>query len=132
MRAPKPISLEAAAENGRLWRYLERYLETCRPPPDADPKRQIGKFPNLAGFCRYLGCGISEVDALRLSHPAAADHLSAVMEDEALNAHALSPTLAAAYLKRRLGYAEKTETASRAECGEMQIIFEHDIGEDGA
>ena len=132
MRATKRVPLSEAVENGKLERYLHRYLESCRPPPDADPKRQIGKFPNLAGFCRSLGCGIAEFDLLRLSHPAAADYLSAVLEDEALNAHALSPTLASAYLKRRLGYAEKSEQTSHTECGDVQVIFEHDIEEDGA
>ena len=53
------------------------------------------------------------------------------MEDEALNASSVSPTLITAYLKRRLGYAEKPE-ASSAECGDVRVIFEHDITEDGA
>ncbi len=132
MRAKKQISLSDIVESGKLEKHLARYLESCRPPPDTDAKRTPCRFPNLAGFCRYLGCGISEAEALRLSHPVAADYLSAVMEDEALNAHALSPTLATAYLKRRLGYSEKIEQVSHTECGEVQVIFEHDIEEDGA
>ena len=127
------VSLSEAVENGQLRKYLKRYLKSCRPAPDADPKKDFGRFPNLAGFCRWLGCGISEVDTLRLSHPTEADWLNAVMEDEAINGCAhLSPTLLSAYLKRRLGYAEKGEAVSGAECGEMRVIFEHDISEDGA
>ena len=119
--------------NGQLQKYLKRYLKSCLPPPEADPKKALGKFPNLAGFCRWLGCGISEVDALRLSHPREADWLNAVMEDEAFNCDAhVSPTLLSAYFKRRLGYSEKSDAISGAECGEMRVIFEHDISEDGA
>ena len=55
-----------------------------------------------------------------------------MMEDEALNHTALiSPTVMNAYLKRRLGYAEKAESGASAACGELQVIFEHDITEDG-
>lgn len=128
----KSVSLEKIVADGKLEKYLKRYLKSCRPPPDADPKKDFGTFPNLAGFCRWLGCGISEVDALRLSHPHAADWLNAVMEDEAFNGSVrVSPTLLSAYLKRRLGYSDKIEAVSDAECGEVRVIFEHDISEDG-
>ncbi|MBE6634105.1 MAG: hypothetical protein E7620_07180 [Ruminococcaceae bacterium] len=132
MSFSKPISLEAAVTGGKLKSYLSRYLESCQPPPNADPKKGGGRFPNLAGFCRWLGCGISEVEALRLTHPVEADRLCAVMEDEALNTALLSPTVISAYLKRRLGYGDKPELVSGAECGEMRVIFEHDVFEDGA
>ena len=132
MSFSKPISLEAVVTGGKLKSYLNRYLESCQPPPNADPKKGGGLFPNLAGFCRWLGCGISEVEALRLSHPVEADRLCAVMEDEALNTALLSPTVISAYLKRRLGYGDKSDPISGAECGEMRVIFEHDVFEDGA
>ena len=132
MSKNKSRSLKDAVESGRLERYLSGYLKSCLPSPAADPKRDRGRFPNLAGFCRWLGCGLSELDSLRISFPDAHDYLCAVMEDEALNNAALSPTLATAYLKRRLGYAERSEGVSEATCGEMRVIFEHDISEDGA
>ena len=132
MCAKKAISLESVICEGHLERYLNRYLKDCRPPPDADPKKNPGRLPNLAGFCRWLGCGISEAEALRLSHPAEADYLLAVMEDEALNSPVPSPTVVSAYLKKRLGYGDRVEAVSGAECGEMRVIFEHDITEDGA
>ena len=134
MSARKPMTLEAAAERGRLEYYLNRYLRECRPPSGAEGKKQVGRFPNLAGFCRWMGCGVSQIETLRLTHPEAADRLLAVMEDEALNlGTGVSPTLLAAYLKRRLGYAsERAEAVAQAECGEMRVVFEHDIEEDGA
>ena len=131
MRANKSISLERLVANGRLQSRLEHYLESCRPPPNADPKHPGGRFPNIAGFCRWLGCGVSEFDALKLSHPQEADWLTAVMEDEALNSQLISATLLGTYLKRRLGYSDKTEAVSGTDCGEMRLIFEHDIAEDG-
>ena len=131
MSISKPVSLTELVRTGKWKSQLRRYLDSCRFPSDADTKRPGGRLPNLAGFCRWLGCGVSELDALRTAHPEVADYLCAVMEDEALNASSVSPTLLTAYLKRRLGYAEKPD-ASSAECGDVRVIFEHDITEDGA
>ena len=41
MSLSKPISLEAAVTGGKLNSYLNRYLADCRPPPDADPKKEV-------------------------------------------------------------------------------------------
>ena len=125
----KKRSMEKAAEAGRLDRLIEEYLQFCRKSGD---EKKGGRFPNLAGFCRWTGCGMEAVESLRLSHPDDADYLVAVMEDEALNSPALSPTVVGAYLKRRLCYGEKgTGSPSLAECGEVKLVFEHDITEDG-
>lgn len=125
-------SLAEAAERGKLNRLLEQYLKTCRPPEDSP--RKSGRFPNLAGFCRWFGCGTDEVDQLRITHPEAAGYLIAVMEDEALNSPILSPTVVSAYLKRRLSYAERgtANDSSLADCGEVRLVFEHDVVEDGS
>ena len=126
----KHLDLLTAAERGRLPRLLERYLAECHAEQTG---KKGARFPNLAGFCRWAGCGLSAVEALRAGNGDAADYLLAVLEDEALNSPVLSPTLTGAYLKRRLGYGEKSDApASQTECGEMRLIFEHDIGEDGA
>ena len=126
----KRESLERIADRGKLPMFLEKYVRECRK---AEESRRGGRLPNLAGFCRWLGCGVGEVETLRLTHPAEADYLAAVMEDEALNTPAVSPTVVSAYLKRRLGYADKTDSAAaQAECGEVRLVFEHDISEDGA
>ena len=65
---------------------------------------------------------------LAAKYPAAFDKLIAVFEDEAFNSD-VSPTLLSAYLKKRLGY-EKKEGSEIYE-GEMKVVFEHDIMEDG-
>ena len=123
-------SLESAAANGRLKGLIERYLKTCRPPDGEDKKSS--RFPNLAGFCRWLGCGMGSVERLLSSNPEAADYLLAVMEDEALNAPVISPTVVGAYLKRRLSYGEKPPSRSGSDSGELRLVFEHDIAEDGS
>lgn len=121
-----------AATNGKLAKKLEEYLTSCRPPPDADPKKSLGAFPNLAGFCRYMGCGLGELTEMRECYPELYGRVCAVLEDEALN-FSLSPTVLTAYLKQRLGYGEKPDSADSAtECGEMRLVFEHDILEDGS
>ena len=128
-----PSTMIKAAANGRLVRKLKEYLASCRPPPDADTKKKDCTFPNLAGFCRFLGCGVSSLDELRAAYPAQYGLVCATLEDEALN-FSLSPTVLTAYLKQRLGYGEKLDTtpSGSAECGQLQLIFEHDITEDGA
>lgn len=116
----------------KLPALLEEYLESCRPPPDTDPKRSVGRLPNLAGFCRYLGIGITDLRRLRDVNPPLFDRLTAVLEDELLN-HSPSPTILSAYLKKRLGYAEDESGEERdVICRQMHLIFEHDIEEDGA
>ena len=124
----KTESLESAAEAGRLRRLIERYLKSCRAPEE----KKGGRFPNLAGFCRWLGCGVDALEQLKLTHPDEADYLIAVMEDEALNSPVLSPTVVGAYLKRRLAYGEKQSGASSPQsASEVRLVFEHDIAEDG-
>ena len=130
MNRLKRECLEQIAGRGKLAMHLEKYIRECKKVEDG---KKGGRLPNLAGFCRWLGCGIGEVETLRLTHPAESDYLAAVMEDEALNTPAVSPTVVAAYLKRRLGYAEKADsTAVQTDCGEVRLIFGHDILEDGA
>lgn len=128
-----PSAMIKAAASGRLLRKLKEYLLSCRPPPDTDAKKTHCTFPNLAGFCRFLGCGVGALDELRVTYPVQYDQLCATLEDEALN-FSLSPTVLTAYLKQRLGYGEKPDAmpSGSAECGQLQLIFEHDITEDGA
>lgn len=129
MTCKKPTTLTEVVRQNKLRACLNAYLTECRAPPDADPKHPGGSFPNLAGFCRFLGCGLSEFEALRTADPASADYLCAVLEDEALNAAAPTFSLVSAYLKQRLGYGEKT---GQEESGQLRLVFDHDISEDGA
>ena len=125
--------LEQACRRGILGEILKEYIAFCHSPADppyAEKKSRatvrVERFPNLAGFCRYLGCSMDEWLSMEQQHPDAFGRLRAVLEDEALNA-AMSPTVIAAYLKRRLGYEKDAEENE----GTVAIQFEHDILEDG-
>ncbi len=119
-----------AAEDGTLLRKLQKYLRSCRPPDDANPKRDTGRLPNPSGLCVFLHCGLSCMEELRQKRPECYDYLRTVFEDELLNAKSVpSAGLATAYLKDRLGFGEATD---RGEGTPLQVIFAHDIEVDGA
>ena len=118
-------------ESPLIFGELESYIQSCQGSDGEKSKKKNGRFPNLAGFCRRLGEGLSWFEGLRHSHPTLHDRICAILEDEALNAE-VSPTILASYLKKRLGYTDKQESASGTDCGQLRLIFEHDIVEDGA
>lgn len=130
----------------RLSFLLDRYIEDCSEQsseehteavtpsasksPRSQKKQSTGRaiFPNVAGFCRYLGIATDELEPLARSNPTLYGRLLTVFEDEALNS-SLSPTLLSAYLKKRLGY---DSTVPKQSCeGQFEIRFEHDILKDG-
>ena len=121
-------ALLLAAENGTLSVKLKKYLKACRPPADADTKKNLGRLPNLAGFCAALGCGTAAASELQIRYPQLHGYLCAVLEDEVLN-FVHSPALLNSYLKERLEYGEKHENDAADTV--LQPIFEHDIWEDG-
>ena len=130
----KQKSLKMTRElRSKLQYELDQYLEECRPPPEEGGKKgAVGRLPTLAGFSRFLGCTQRELMRLEGKDPMLYDHILTVLEDELLN-FAPSPTLLNAYLKQRIGYGEVGERASaEASCGQMKLIFEHNIEEDGA
>ena len=103
-------------------------IEACRNEVMGKSK---SRFPNLAGFCRYLGVGIDTLEEAFSGFKESWSALCAVFEDEALNSE-LSPTVVTAYLKQRLGYGEKQEMhKASCELPELKLVFDHDIFEDG-
>ena len=123
--------LESEAVLQELPHLLDQYLHSCRPSADQGEKR-ASLFPNLAGFCRWLGHGRNAVEGLQKTHPQVFDFICTVLEDEALNAD-ISASVLTTYLKQRLWHGEKEESLQRVSGGEqLQLIFEHDILEDGS
>ena len=131
-KAITAAQLLVAAERGRLKRLLELYLKSCQKDVDTDAKKNTASFPNLAGFCRFIGCGLAAMELLRDGNPEVYDYVCTVLEDEALR-YSISPTVMSAYLKQRLGLGEKpNETGGKStDCGQLKLVFEHDILEDG-
>lgn len=109
--------------------YVAQCKESTKEEYQGAKSKSTSRFPNLAGFCRYLGCGLEAMETLREESPAEVSALMAILEDEALN-FLYSPTLIAAYLKRRMDY-EKEKERKPAGYDAMQICFEHDVLEDG-
>ncbi len=97
-----------------------------------DGGKNGGRFPNMAGFCRYLGVGVEQFGIRMQERQEEYDTLCAMFEDEALNS-GLSATLISAYLKRHLGYGEKQEATGKSSVAldPIQLVFEHDIFVDG-
>ena len=87
-------------------------------------------FPNLAGFARSLGVGLGDLEKICGKYPEQYDAVLALLEDEALNC-GQSPTILSAYLKERLDFGEKKEGGATLPVGDLQLVFEHDISEDG-
>ena len=133
-------SLRDACRRNNLNRTLEKYIESCHQPPedrDADPvdspkkrraRKSGGRFPNIAGFCRYYRISIRDLDTLSREFPEEINMLYAILEDEALNS-GLPPAVLSAYLKKRLGYDKELSEAISDE--HMTIRFEHNIFDDG-
>ena len=128
------ISLEDACREGYLYRLLEDYVMSCAESVDSaeeskkTAKKSKRRFPNAAGFCRYCGIGEAEYDCLAAKYPVEFQRIQAVFEDEALNSE-VSPTVLTAYMKKWIGY-EKPVKAQVCD-GQIKIIFDHDIMEDG-
>ena len=124
-----------ALNGGEISALLNEYLSRCHAESEQteiqDSKKKNRKdafFPNLAGFCRFIGISTSDFETFGKSNPCEYAKILTVLEDEALNS-GLSPALVSAYLKKRLGYdgAKSLEPSSQ-----LEIKFEHDIFEDGA
>ncbi len=121
----------SAAERRILLDRLEEYVASCHPPPGTDTKKNPGRLANLAGFCRYLGRASADLEALSRSHPSLYGRISTILEDELLN-FTSSPTILGAYMKKHLGYGGETDERREADCGQVRLVFDHDIEEDGA
>ena len=143
-------SPEELFKTKQIYALLENYLEVCVGSLDEErtvsenicadgnkklkAKARSGKkspecsFPNVAGFCRFLGVSTGELERLGSEYPEEHGRILAVLEDEALNSD-LSPTLITAYLKRRLGYDAPARAVAQKD--QICISFEHDIIEDG-
>lgn len=143
-------SVEELCRDGLVNEALEKYIVNCynrvlvekedctlsdltsASPLSSKVKKkqniQRPSFPNLAGFCRYLGIATEELEDISQDYPTEYKRILTALEDEALNS-SLSPTLLSAYLKKRLGYDKDTSRSPHE--GQLEIRFEHDILEDG-
>lgn len=122
----------ALCKKGTLWSMCDEYIAHCSPSRESEAKsKRSGRFPNLAGFCRYVGTGFEDLSRLKEKYPKQYDRLLAIFEDEALNSD-VSTTLLSAYMKRRLCFGAEDEQKDRVSSDrEITYCFEHDIYADG-
>lgn len=132
----KSEQLYTACEIGLIGQLAEEYITSCKAAEKSGEtenasKKKSAKFPNVAGFCRYLGISREKYERLSKKYPEEFGKLEAILEDEALNSD-VSASVLTAYLKRRLGYTEcdKSEK-TELDTGQIRLIFEHDIFADG-
>ena len=92
--------------------------------------KSVERFPNVAGFARRLGVGVSSIKSIENKWPEQYGALLAIFEDEALNSEK-NATILNAYIKERLNFGEKKEGSAILPRGDVQLVFEHDIEEDG-
>ena len=126
-------ALRTACRRKQINQLLERYILSCRYDTEeiegerSRSRKSKDRFPNLAGFCRYLKIGTRELEKISHEFPHEIEEIYLTLEDEALNS-GLPPALLSAYLKKRLGYEKELQATEEAP---LQIRFEHDIFEDG-
>lgn len=127
------VKYRAKYTGRRLLHLAERYILDCHGGGGDEGKK---RFPNVAGFCRFLGVSHKRYEELGELYPEEIGVIEAAFEDEALNSDQLSVSLLSLYLKARLGYSDaKSERSGggaipSAESG-VSVIFEHDILRDG-
>ena len=119
-------------KNRLLLPLAEQYVKECsRNTEEGEKKKEKMRFPNLAGFCRTLGTGVDILEGIEREYPEQYGALLALFEDEALNS-SQSATVISAYMKEHLGFGEvKKEVSGACISGDVKLIFEHDIYEDG-
>ncbi len=126
-----PKKLIRACERGKLLELAEEYAAECYEGcAQSDGKKARRRFPNLAGFCRRLGIGTEQIKLLRSEYPEQYGALLSLLEDEALNS-SQSATVLTAYMKEHLDFGEKKEGGASFMSGDIKLVFEHDILEDG-
>ena len=136
--------LRTACDGNMLDKLAEEYVIFCHTSKDtakeeeqSSTRKKRGaeapsRFPNVAGFCRYLCIGHKDYERLSKKYPEEFEKLLAIFEDEALNSE-ISASVLTAYLKKRLGYADTERCEkSEVEAGQIRLVFDHDIISDGA
>ena len=129
-------SLQTVCEVGLIGQLAEEYITNCLSEKqngegETSSKKKTARFPNVAGFCRYLGISRDKYERISKKYPEEFGELEAILEDEALNSD-VSASVLTAYLKKRLGYTDnEKKEKTELESGQMRLVFEHDILSDG-
>ena len=129
------VELKRICNKGEIVPLAEEYVKNCKSNVNVieskgGREKRVERFPNLAGFARSLGVGVSDIKNIEAKWPGYYGALLAIFEDEALNSDK-NATILNAYIKERLNFGEKKESGATLPMGDVQLVFEHDIEEDG-
>lgn len=128
---PSRTALEAAADDGSIIKLFDDYLIRCQTEGADGKRKNAGRIPNVAGFCRFAGSTLAEFERLKKTRPELHGALCAALEDEALNSD-MPASVLSVYLKLRLGYSGDDGGGSGiTDTGQLRLIFDHDAYEDG-
>ncbi|MCI6502600.1 MAG: hypothetical protein MSA49_05170 [Clostridia bacterium] len=120
-------AVDELCQNGSLIDRCEQYVHFCLSEENEPRKRP--RLPNAAGFFRWLELDADALRYLKQNYPEKFRTIQMIFEDEALNSP-LPPSIVSAYLKQYFPQEEEPES-SRAECGPITVLFDHDINCDG-
>ena len=119
------------ADDGSIVELFDGYLLRGRGEGSDGKRKNAGRIPNVAGFCRFTHSTLSDFERLRNTRPEVHGALCAALEDEALNSE-MSASILSVYLKLRLGYSgEEKNDVGITDTGQLRLIFDHDAYEDG-
>ena len=124
--------MKSICRRGELIPLAEEYIKSCiSREGESSDKKGSKRFPNVAGFARTLGIGVSDFCIVESGWPEQYGAMLALFEDEALNSDK-NATVLNTYIKERLKFGEKKEGGATLPVGDIKVIFEHDVAEDGA
>ena len=123
--------MKGICRRGELVSLAEEYISSCISEGISSDKKAAKRFPNIAGFARILGIGVLDFHLVEQNWPEQYGAMLALFEDEALNSDK-NATVLNTYIKERLKFGDKKECSSTLPVGDIKVVFEHDVSEDGA
>ena len=106
----------------KLISALREYIEKCNA--EKERRKEKGPFPNVCGYCRYMGIGINKLKEELKEEDALSDRIATVLEDAAINSDPSAGTLS---------HCIKLVDGIRgSETGTLTVIFSHPDGEEDA
>ena len=102
---------------------LREYIEKCNA--DKERRKDKGPFPNVCGYCRYMGIGINKLSGELKEEEALSDRIATVLEDAVINS---DPS--AGVLSHCIRLVDRIRTG-KEEDG-ITVIFSHGDGEEEA
>lgn len=124
--------LDDICKRNTMIELAEQYIAFCLSSEgfNEDKHSKRVRLPNICGFFRWLRLSASALDKLKRDHIEEYRTLQMIFEDEALNSP-LPPSIISTYMKQSFSSRIDEDRVSESSCGPINLIFEHDINNDG-